>query len=362
MDSLCYRDISSEQIITYKGDNEESKFVEFSFVSETPHRRIDWESWELIDEVLVCDSSAIVGSRLESGLIQYLWNHHPDKVRGVIESINWKPQKGFAKAKLSRSPESEQLYKDIQDGIIKGISVGYRVHKYEVLSEAVWEGDRWDAVLVTPKQVRAIEWEPFEISATSIPADATVGIGRSIDAPIGLNLGKFIRSVGVDRIKKAVNGMAEQNQDVKKTSEYLDLDQQYRDSQAKLHTLSTENEALKGQIATLQGEVQKYRFEADITGKFSNLRSRADTLLQETKLSAHEYQEYFAGNVSEMLSLTDPLAKLSALDMYLDMVEKRAPNLKTQASKVPAEVPGANVTQMPVRAAAAYEGRWKKPQ
>ena len=54
------------------------------------------------------------------------------------------------------------------DGIIRNVSVGYRVHRYEVI--------RSDGAVPL---YRAVDWEPYEISVVSVPADASVGIGRA---------------------------------------------------------------------------------------------------------------------------------------------------------------------------------------
>ena len=78
--------------------------------------------------------------------------------------------RAFAKVKLSRSAEGADILADIEDGIRCNISVGYVVHEMQPLDE---EGDQ-TTYLVT-------RWEPLEISLVSVPADATVGIGRSAE-------------------------------------------------------------------------------------------------------------------------------------------------------------------------------------
>ena len=63
---------------------------------------------------------------------------------------------------------------DLTDGIRQSVSVGYIVHAAE-MSEMRDGREVW----------RITDWEPIEISLVSIPADITVGVGRSIDAPGG---------------------------------------------------------------------------------------------------------------------------------------------------------------------------------
>jgi hypothetical protein len=338
--SLLYRDVSSA--ITPR-ETEGNKYLDFSFVSTTPHRCMDWESWELMEEVLDCRQEAIVGDRLQNGLIQYLWNHNPNQVRGVIQAISWRDEKGYCTAKLSRSPEAEQLWRDVQDEIIKGVSVGYRVHEYQLISKAVWETgeDRFDAKLISPKKVKAVKWEPFEISAASIPADATVGVGRSLDLnqrnPT-INLPRFIANIGVEKVKKAIDNMTQQTQDIRSTPEYRELDDKYRESQSLAHTLRAENDQLRTQVQGLQGDVAKLESEAKISNKYAKLKSKADELLNDAKLTAHEHAKYFSKSIEEILAEPEPLTKLSVLEMYLDTASERPPNLKTQPSQIPPEI------------------------
>ena len=54
------------------------------------------------------------------------------------------------------------IFKDVQDGIIRNLSVGYKVHKYKELKRS--EDDT--------KNYLAVRWEPMEISFVPVPADA----------------------------------------------------------------------------------------------------------------------------------------------------------------------------------------------
>lgn len=359
-ESLIYRDVSGS-IVTSETDG--NKTLEFSFASETPHRRFDWETWEIVEEILDCKETAIRGSRLQDGLIQFLWNHNPDEVRGVIKSITWGDGKGRATAKMSRTQPALELYQNVIDEIIRGISVGYRVYKYEVISNAVWEGDSWDSKLISPKKVRAIEWEPFEISACSIPADATVGIGRS-DRPIPNTLPQLITAIGIDKLKKALNEMTQDKTEARNSSEYQELDQKYRNSQAELNTLKTENEALRGQVLALQAETSNYKKAAEISQKYASLRSTAEGLVRSTKLASHEFEQLFARDADAILAEAEPLAELRAIELVLNMRQQSAPALNTQPSKVPAELPATTVTKAAdleekSPAILGYENAWK---
>ena len=361
MSNLVYRDIS-EAIAPVETEAGE-KTLKFSFASETPHRRFDWESWEVVEEILDCKQSAIRGDRLESGLIQFLWNHDPNEVRGVIESIQWEGTIGRAVARMSKKKEALELYQDAQDKIIRGISVGYRVYKNEVIANAIWEGDSWDSKLISPKKVRAIEWEIFEISATSIPADATVGIGRD-DRPVPESLPQLISAVGLEKLKKAMAKMTDQTADIRSNPEYRELDDKFRSSQAELNTVKADNEALRGQVLALQGEVSTMKSEAEIGKKYASLRSTADGLVRDAKLTGQEYDELFAKSAEDLAKDPDASVELRAVEKLLGIAAKRSAILNTKGSKVPAEMPDdANKkSAVPEKSEAAlgYENAWRE--
>ncbi len=143
--------------------DEESRTVELSFSSETPVPR--WWGTEILDHA----PRSVRLDRLKAGG-PFLMDHHPGDHRGVIESVKIDGKRGVATVRFSRSARGEELFQDIQDGIRPNISVGYIIHKMRL------EEDK-DGV----KTYRATDWEPLEISSVSIPADLSVGVGRSED-------------------------------------------------------------------------------------------------------------------------------------------------------------------------------------
>jgi hypothetical protein len=79
----------------------------------------------------------------------------------VPGSVRVEGGKGYATVKLSRKQRAEELMQDLQDGHPFPVSVGYRTHAYEKR-----EGDGKSLPVL-----RAIDWEPFELSAVPVPAD-----------------------------------------------------------------------------------------------------------------------------------------------------------------------------------------------
>jgi HK97 family phage major capsid protein len=78
--------------------------------------------------------------------------------------------KGRAVVRFSKSARGEEIFQDVLDGIRRLVSVGYRIH--ETTTEKKSGG---------VEVIRVTDWEPLEISLVAVPADASVGVGRSSD-------------------------------------------------------------------------------------------------------------------------------------------------------------------------------------
>jgi HK97 family phage major capsid protein len=99
-----------------------------------------------------------------------LLDHDPTKQIGVLEKtwVDGSVKRGYTTARFSKNPLAQEVLQDVIDGIRKNVSVGYRVNKM-VLEKQDQNADSY----------RATDWQPLEVSVVSIPADPTVGIGRS---------------------------------------------------------------------------------------------------------------------------------------------------------------------------------------
>ena len=151
--------------------NEDSRTLRLSFASEEPYDR--WFG----PEVLQVDSNALDMSRFESGLGCLLYNHDRDCVIGAIERAWVEGNRAYAEVRFDKDDESDKIYQKVKSGTLKGVSVGYRVHEYtEVKIDESLAGGR----IKGPCYV-ASKWEAYEISIVSVPADASVGVGRSLD-------------------------------------------------------------------------------------------------------------------------------------------------------------------------------------
>lgn len=142
--------------------DDEARSVELSFSSEEPVDRFFGQ------EILDHEPSSIRLGRLKDGG-PVLLNHDSDRQIGVVESAEVVESKGRVLARFSRNGDGAAVFEDIQDGIRRNVSVGYRVHDM-VLEKHTSEG---------PDIFRVTDWEPLEVSIVSVPADTSVGIGRA---------------------------------------------------------------------------------------------------------------------------------------------------------------------------------------
>jgi len=145
--------------------DEEARTVSLAFSSET-----EYERWFGI-EILSHDKESIRLGRMNDSAA-FLVNHNTDDQVGVIEQVEvGSDQVGRALVRFGRSDRAEEIWQDILDGIRKHVSVGYIVHEM-VLDKETKDG---------PSVYRVTDWEPFEASIVPVPADTTVGVGRSAE-------------------------------------------------------------------------------------------------------------------------------------------------------------------------------------
>ncbi|MFW2072631.1 phage major capsid protein [Acinetobacter gerneri] len=143
----------------------EKRTVELSFSSEAEVGR--WFGVEILDH----SQGAIDFDRLHNRA-PFLLQHNSYEQVGVVENawLDLSQRKGRAIVRLSKSTKGEEILQDINDLIRTNISVGYTIKK-AILKE---QREHEDVYLIT-------EWQPYEISSVSIPADISVGVGRSTE-------------------------------------------------------------------------------------------------------------------------------------------------------------------------------------
>ncbi len=144
---------------------DENRFA-FALSSEEPAQQ--WFG----REVLSHDSKAIRQERLKSG-IPLLFNHDADQHMGVVDGYSVKDGVLRVEGKWSASAFAQEKKRDFDDGILKDASVGYLIH--HITRDQAGENPSSDDTL------NVDDWEPLEASLVTIPAEPTVGAGRSAD-------------------------------------------------------------------------------------------------------------------------------------------------------------------------------------
>lgn len=167
------RFLSDCSIRAMEGEGNERKFI-LSFSSEEPYDR--WFGTEILSH----SEGAVDLERLNTiGCV--LYNHNRDKVIGKIVRAWVEDNRGYAEIEFDDDAESEVIFQKVKGGTLKGVSVGYLV---EVWEEVAANKKSSDGRFTGPCSI-ATKWTPHEISIVSIPADPTVGVGRSTESDEG---------------------------------------------------------------------------------------------------------------------------------------------------------------------------------
>lgn len=172
----------------------EERTVELSFSSEIAVER--WWGTEYLDH----SSGCVDLSRLtDMGCV--LFNHNRNIVIAKVEKAWIEGNRGKAKIKFDEDEESDKIYKKVESGTLRGVSTGYVVTNWE----SVAAGKKsLDGRFKGPCEV-AKRWMPYEISIVSIPADATVGVGRSMEEKDGRTVDFFSRQLQINKNKGGKN-------------------------------------------------------------------------------------------------------------------------------------------------------------
>ena len=157
---LVQRDFSLDvkQVVGKEGVVKE-RTITFPFSSETPVTRLYGE------EILEHKSDNWDLTRLNDGG-PLLFNHNFDRPIGVVEKayISNEDKRGYAEVRFSKEEFASSIYRDIQDGIIKGVSFGYVVNNMEERSDGKFYGT---------------DIAVHELSIAPVPADSSVGVSRA---------------------------------------------------------------------------------------------------------------------------------------------------------------------------------------
>lgn len=154
---LLRRGVSAEQILVTRKD--ERELLTFPTSSEEPVER--W--WGV--EVLSHDSGSVRLDRAKRGAMPLLFNHNIDDPIGMITAARVESNRLMVDAQLFETERAKEI-RSMIDGGLRNVSLAYRINKVEEKES--------ETFTVT-------EWEPYEVSIVTVPADPTVGIGRGAE-------------------------------------------------------------------------------------------------------------------------------------------------------------------------------------
>lgn len=149
--------------------NDDDRTVELIWTTGVRVRRSTFFDGDYMEE-LSTDPAHVRLDRLNAGA-PLLDSHNCYSLRsivGVVERAWMENGEGRAIVRFSDRDDVADIVADVKSGVIRNISVGYRIHAYEV--------DESTDKLPT---YRAIDWEPTEISLVSIPADVGAQVRSS---------------------------------------------------------------------------------------------------------------------------------------------------------------------------------------
>lgn len=138
--------------------------IELSFSSEEPVDRYFGR------EILSHAEGACDLSRLqEIGTV--LFSHDPEEPIARIDKVWIEGKRGKALISFDDDEKSQRICNKVKRGSLRGVSVGYQVQEWKMEEGQGGQPDTYTAT----------KWMPYEISIVSIPADASVGVGRAME-------------------------------------------------------------------------------------------------------------------------------------------------------------------------------------
>lgn len=145
--------------------DEETRRVKIAVSSEAPVER------NFGKEILDHTEKSVDLSFAKSGRMPLLLDHNPTQQIGVVEDVTLDSSSRVLRAtvRFGKNGMAKEVFDDVTDGIRSNISVGYQVSKMQREGEDSY---------------RVNSWKVHEVSLVSIPADETVGVGRSKDTSI----------------------------------------------------------------------------------------------------------------------------------------------------------------------------------
>ena len=243
--------------------DEEKRTVKIAISSEEPVQR------SFGNEVLEHSAEAIDLSFLASGRAPLLLDHDPEKIVGIIESVDLdgSARRLRATVRFGKGALAREAFDDVLDGIRANISVGYSISK---MQKDARDGETYIAK----------SWRPMEASLVSIPADVTVGVGRSSEQPKKPEIVTYVEDSKMSEVDiAAVEAQARQSAS-KNAAQILELGQRHGQSELAHKAIAegTSIEEFRGSVLEKIGsqralEAQEIGLTKEQTKRFSLVKA-----------------------------------------------------------------------------------------
>lgn len=177
----------------------DARTVELVWGTEAPVLRWDWVRDRQISEVLDFGHKSVRLDRIKSGG-PVLDSHDGSSLSsqvGVVEDAWIEGNKGAARVRFAKTTRGEEALSLVADRVVQSVSVGYRIYE-----QAVTEGD-------SATEVRITDWEPYEVSLVSMPADITAkvrGIAATEEEMAGKNKADAVKQPQEDQTQRSGDG------------------------------------------------------------------------------------------------------------------------------------------------------------
>lgn len=153
-------DSSKTRYLDLKPEITEERTIELSVSSDLPYLR--WFGYEELEH----SPEAVDLSRLNDGA-NVLFNHNRDDYIGIVQKAWLESGKLYNQILFDTHDLAEKIYQSILSGIVRNVSIGYEINEVKLTGKQ----DDIDVYRVT-------KWTPLETSIVTVPADASVGVGR----------------------------------------------------------------------------------------------------------------------------------------------------------------------------------------
>lgn len=240
-------------------------------------------------EILTHSAEAIDLARIKKGASPLLFNHDRDALLGKVSNPVIKDGKLYVDFKFSKSEMGQQMLSDLKDGILTECSIGYEVTKFEVDEDE--------------ETYTATRWTIYEVSLVTIPADASVGVGRDVPA----------EGTPVEIIKKGIDTTRENEKTDSQDSEHSQerentMEKPETPAAAPVNEKQVADNATaveRKRVSDIQ-DLSRHFAEKGIAGRKIDTSAAASSHIKEGKTLA-EFQSFvMAGEFKEVAPVATP--------------------------------------------------------